>query len=92
MMAIKILGAIAAVAVVAVVTAGLLMYFRVIPIPGPILGLLLGLKEPEHSARYYPAGHAGLRLGHAGAGRRAAGGYAGHLESVQRVPRISQVR
>ena len=54
MMAIKILGAIAAVAAVAVVTAGLLMYFRVIPIPGPILGLLLGLKEPEHSARYYP--------------------------------------
>ena len=54
MLAIKILGAIAAVVVVAVVAVGLAMYFRLVPIPGPILALLLDLKEPEHSARYYP--------------------------------------
>ena len=50
----KILGAIAATAVVAVIAAGLLMYFRVIPIPGTILALLAGAKPPEYSARYYP--------------------------------------
>ena len=55
MLVIKILGAIAAVVVIAVVAAGALMYFRVIPIPGPILGLLVGAKSPEYSARYYPA-------------------------------------
>ncbi|MCY3709496.1 MAG: DUF3352 domain-containing protein [Caldilineaceae bacterium] len=53
-MVIKILAAIAAVAVVVVVAAGLAMYFRLIPIPGPILALLVGAKEPEYSARYYP--------------------------------------
>ena len=54
MLAIKILGAIAAVVVIAAVAAGALMYFRVIPIPGPILALLIGAKSPEYSARYYP--------------------------------------
>ena len=54
MLAIKILGAIAAVVVVAAVAAGLAMYFRLIPIPGPILALLVGAKPPEYSARYYP--------------------------------------
>ena len=54
MLAIKILGAIAAVVVVAVVAVGLAMYFRVVPIPGPILALLVGAKPPEYSARYYP--------------------------------------
>lgn len=54
MLVIKILGAIAAVVVVAAVAAGALMYFRVIPIPGPILALLVGAKEPEYTARYYP--------------------------------------
>ena len=50
----KILGAIAALLIVPVIVAGALMYFRVIPIPGPILALLAGAKEPEYSARYYP--------------------------------------
>ena len=54
MLVIKILGAIAALAVVAVVAVGLAMYFRLIPIPGPILALLVGAKPPEYSARYYP--------------------------------------
>ena len=54
MLAIKILGAIAAVVVVAVVGVGLAMYFRVLPIPGPILALLISAKPPEYSARYYP--------------------------------------
>ena len=50
----KVFGAIVAVAVTAVVAVGVLMYFRVIPIPGPILALLVGAKEPEYSARFYP--------------------------------------
>ena len=54
MLAIKILGAIAAVVFVAVVAVGLAMYFRLIPIPGPILALLIDAKPPEYSARYYP--------------------------------------
>ena len=54
MLVIKILGAIAATLVVAVVAVGLGMYFRLIPIPGPILALLINAKPPEHSARYYP--------------------------------------
>lgn len=54
MLAIKIMGTIAAVALVAVVGAGLGMYFRLVPIPGPILTLLVGAQPPEYSARYYP--------------------------------------
>ncbi len=54
MLVIKILAGIAAVVVVVVVAAGLAMYFRLIPIPGPILALLVEAKEPEYSARYYP--------------------------------------
>ena len=54
MLVIKILAAIAAVTVVVVVAAGLGMYFRLIPIPGPILAFLAGAKPPEYSARYYP--------------------------------------
>ena len=50
----KIVGAIVAMAMVAVVAVGLLMYFRLVPIPGPILALLVGAKEPEYSARFYP--------------------------------------
>ena len=51
---IKILGAIAAIILLSAVAAGLAMYFRLIPIPGPILALLEGAKPPEYSARYYP--------------------------------------
>ena len=54
MLVIKILGAIAAVVVVAVVGVGVAMYFRLVPIPGPILALLIDAKPPEYSARYYP--------------------------------------
>ena len=50
----KILGAIVALAVTAVVAVGVLMYFRVVPIPGPIVAFLVGAKEPEYSARFYP--------------------------------------
>ena len=50
----KILGAVGALVVVAVMAVGLLMYFRLVPIPGPILALLVGVKEPEYSARFYP--------------------------------------
>ena len=50
----KILGAVGALVLVAVMAVGLLMYFRLVPIPGPILALLVGVKEPEYSARFYP--------------------------------------
>ena len=53
-MVIKVVGAIAAVIVIAVIAAGAAMYFRLLPIPGPILALLVGAQEPEYSARYYP--------------------------------------
>ena len=53
-MIIKVLGAIAAVIIIAVVAAGAAMYFRLVPIPGPILALLAGAKPPEYSASYYP--------------------------------------
>lgn len=53
-MLIKILGAIAAVIVIAVVVVGLAMWRGLIPIPGPLLALLVDAKEPEYSARYYP--------------------------------------
>ena len=54
-MVIKLLGAIAAVIVIAVIAVGAAMYFRLVPIPGPILALLAGAKPPEYSARYYPS-------------------------------------
>lgn len=54
-MVIKVLGAIAAVIIIAVIAVGAAMYFRLLPIPGPILALLVGAKEPEYSARYYPS-------------------------------------
>ena len=54
MTALKIIGALAAVSAVAVVAVGAAMYFRLIPIPGPILALLIGAQTPEYSARYYP--------------------------------------
>ena len=53
-MVIKVLGAIAAVIIIAAIAVGAAMYFRLLPIPGPILTLLVGAKEPEYSARYYP--------------------------------------
>ena len=53
-MLIKIIGAIAAVLVIALIATGAAMYFRFIPIPGPILAMLVGAKSPEYSARYYP--------------------------------------
>ena len=40
--------------VVVIVALGLAMYFRLLPIPGPLLSLLIGAREPEHSARFYP--------------------------------------
>ena len=55
-MLIKIIGAIAAVIVIAVIVVGLAMWRGLIPIPGPLLALLVGAKEPEYSARYYPPG------------------------------------
>jgi len=54
MTVLKILGAIVALVIVAAMAVGLAMYFRLIPIPGPILALLVDAKEPEYSARYYP--------------------------------------
>lgn len=54
-MVIKIIGAIAAVIIIGVIAVGAAMYFRLLPIPGPILALLVGAKEPEYSARYYPS-------------------------------------
>ncbi len=54
-MVIKVLGAIAAVIVIGVIAVGAAMYFRLLPIPGPILSLMVGAKEPEYSARYYPS-------------------------------------
>ena len=50
----KITGAVLGVLVVAIVAVGLAMYFRLLPIPGPVLSLLLGTKGAEHSARFYP--------------------------------------
>ena len=50
----KILGVAVAVIIVAAVAAGSLMYFRLVPIPGPLLALLAGAREPEYSARFYP--------------------------------------
>ena len=54
-MAIKVFGAIAAIIVIAVIAVGAAVYFRLIPIPGPILALLAGAKPPEYSAHYYPS-------------------------------------
>ncbi len=50
----KVFMAIIAVIIIAVVAAALAMYFRLIPIPAPILSLLVSTKPPEYSARYYP--------------------------------------
>ena len=50
----KILGALLGVLVAVVIVLAALAYFRVIPIPGPILALIVGSNPPEHSARYYP--------------------------------------
>ncbi len=54
-MLIKIVGAIAAVVIIAVIVVGLAMWRGLIPIPGPLLALMVGAKEPEYSARYYPS-------------------------------------
>ena len=54
-MLIKIVGAIAAVVIIAVIVVGLAMWRGLMPIPGPLLALLAGAKEPEYSARYYPS-------------------------------------
>ncbi|MDE2787690.1 MAG: DUF3352 domain-containing protein [Chloroflexota bacterium] len=54
-MLIKILGAIAAVIVIAIIVVGLAMWRGLIPIPGPLLALLVDAKGPEYSARYYPS-------------------------------------
>ena len=50
----KIIGVFLGVLIVVVIVLAALAYFRVIPIPGPLLALLAGSKPPEHSARYYP--------------------------------------
>ena len=42
------------VAVVSVAVVSVGMWQGFIPVPGPLLALLAGAKEPEHSARYYP--------------------------------------
>ena len=54
-MLIKIVGAIATVAIIAVIVVGLAMWRGLIPVPSPLLALLVGAKEPEYSARYYPS-------------------------------------
>lgn len=54
-MLIKIVGVIVALAVVAIVVVGAAMWRGIIPVPGPLLALVAGAKEPEHSARFYPA-------------------------------------
>ena len=50
----KIIGVFLGVLIVAVIALAALAYFRVVPIPGPLLALLAGSRPPEHSARYYP--------------------------------------
>ena len=87
----KILGAIVALAVTAVVAVGVLMYFRVIPIPGPILAFLVGAKEPEYSARFYPPDTVAYAWVDAGAGRRSDRRYAAHLVPAERVSRFSGI-
>ena len=54
-MLIKIVGAIAAILVIAIAIAVVGMWRGFIPVPGPLLALLVNAKEPEHSARYFPA-------------------------------------
>ena len=54
MTVLKILGTIVALVIVGAIAVGVAMYFRLIPIPGAILALLVDAKEPEYSARYYP--------------------------------------
>ena len=51
----KAVGAIVAVPLIAVAIAAVGMWQGFIPVPGPLLALLAGAKEPERSARYYPA-------------------------------------
>ena len=51
----KILGAIVVLAIIAIAVAGVAMWRGLIPVPGPLLALLAGAKEPEYSARFYPA-------------------------------------
>ena len=51
----KAVGAIVAALFIAVAIAAVGMWQGFIPVPGPLLALLAGAKEPEHSARYYPA-------------------------------------
>ncbi len=53
-MLIKIIGAIVAIAVIAVIVVGAAMWRGLIPVPGPLLALVAGAKEPEYSARFYP--------------------------------------
>ena len=53
-MLIKIIGAIAAIVVIAVVIAAVAMWRGLIPVPSPLLALLVGAKEPEYSAQFYP--------------------------------------
>ncbi len=54
-MLIKTGGAIAAIVIIAVIVVGLAMWRGLIPVPSPLLALLVGAKEPEYSARYYPS-------------------------------------
>ena len=50
----KISGAMVAVLFVSVAVVAVGMWQGFIPVPGPLLALVAGAKEPEHSARYYP--------------------------------------
>ncbi len=53
-MVIKVIGVIVAVIVIVVAIAAVGTWRGFIPVPGPLLALLVGAKEPEYSARYYP--------------------------------------
>ena len=50
----KAAGAIVAILMVSVAVAAVGMWQGFIPVPGCLLSLLAGAREPEHSARYYP--------------------------------------
>ena len=50
----KAAGAIVAILMVSVAVVAVGMWQGFIPVPGRLLSLLVGAREPENSARYYP--------------------------------------
>lgn len=51
---IKMSALVALLLVVMIAVVAVLMYMRIVPVPGPLLSLLAGTDPPEYSARYYP--------------------------------------